>query len=144
MKILLVAIVIMLSMFSLSCSQDAEPISYNSDACAHCKMTIEDSRFGAEIVTKKGKVYKFDAVECMINYIKKGKLSESDAGSYWVIDYNKPTILIDALTAYYLICPSIPSPMGAFISAYSSKSVAEEMKNQKGGEILSFKEIKER
>ena len=32
-------------------------------------MTIVDKLHAAEIVTKKGKVYKFDATECMINYI---------------------------------------------------------------------------
>jgi copper chaperone NosL len=31
-------------------------------------MTIVDKVHAAEIVTKKGKVCKFDATECMINY----------------------------------------------------------------------------
>ena len=32
-------------------------------------MTIVDPRYGAELVTTKGKVYKYDAVECLINSV---------------------------------------------------------------------------
>ena len=33
-----------------------------------CKMTLVDKKFGAEVVTKKGKVYKFDDLNCMIKF----------------------------------------------------------------------------
>ena len=39
-----------------SCSAGPEPIRYGQDNCHHCKMTLTDKRFGAEIVTQKGKV----------------------------------------------------------------------------------------
>ena len=45
-----------------------EEINYGVDACAYCKMNIVDPKFGAELITKKGRVYKFDAIECMVNY----------------------------------------------------------------------------
>jgi len=44
-------------------------IEYGQDICAFCKMIIADPRFGAEVITKTGKVYKFDSVECMVAHI---------------------------------------------------------------------------
>ena len=40
----------------LSCATGPEPIRFGKDNCHSCKMTLTDKRFGAEIVTKKGKV----------------------------------------------------------------------------------------
>ena len=64
--------------FLFSCSKDSEPINYGTDQCDHCRMTIMDKKFGAEILTKKGKAVKFDALECMINYLLENNINESD------------------------------------------------------------------
>ena len=42
--------------FLTGCSTEPLPIRYGQDNCDFCKMTISDHRFGAEIVTKKGKI----------------------------------------------------------------------------------------
>jgi copper chaperone NosL len=52
----------------IACNPERKPIQYGEDKCAFCRMSIVDQRFGGEIVTQKGKVYMFDAVECMVNY----------------------------------------------------------------------------
>ena len=57
----------------LACSQKPAEIRYGEDQCIHCHMTITDSRFVAEIVTAKGKALKFDAIECMVSYLKDHK-----------------------------------------------------------------------
>ena len=48
----------------------AVPIKLNSDGCDFCKMKIADGKFGAELITEKGRVYKFDDMHCMMNYHK--------------------------------------------------------------------------
>ena len=53
----------------ISCNPESKPIIYGQDKCDFCRMSIVDQRFAGEIVTQKGKVFKFDAVECMLNYI---------------------------------------------------------------------------
>ena len=55
------------SMFLLYCSPTVEPITFGDDQCTFCKMSIVDKRYGAEVLTTKGKVFKYDALECMIN-----------------------------------------------------------------------------
>ena len=55
-----------------SCSTEPEQLQYGTDACHFCKMTLMDKKFGAELVTTKGKVYKFDDLSCFINYYNSG------------------------------------------------------------------------
>jgi copper chaperone NosL len=135
-------ILIMIAAFTtLSCSTDPEPINWGTDQCEHCKMTIVDNKFGAEIVTKKGKAYKFDAVECMMNYVSKGKISDADVSKYIVVDASKPGSLINAEKSVYLISENFPSPMGANLSAFGSSKDADSYKTQYQGEIKSWEEL---
>ena len=112
--------VIFLSIFLLSCSTDPVAIDYHTDQCADCKMMISDSRFGAELVTKKGKIFKYDAIECMIRaYISQG---ESEFAHVMVTDFNSPSTLINAKESTYLVSTSRPSPMGGNLSGYYESS----------------------
>ena len=52
-----------------------------------------------------------------------------------VNDYNQPSKLIDATLSTYVISEEIPSPMGEFLSAFSSKKEAEEILQVKKGEM---------
>ena len=58
----------------LSCThQKLEPIKLNIDKCNNCGMTISDIKFAAELVTNKGRSYKFDDIACMMKYIYENK-----------------------------------------------------------------------
>lgn len=50
-----------------ACTPKAQSITYGADMCHFCKMNIVDVQHASEIVTKKGKVFKYDAIECMLN-----------------------------------------------------------------------------
>ncbi|KAA5827702.1 hypothetical protein FPF71_02350 [Algibacter amylolyticus] len=123
----------------LSCNVSPEPINYGSDGCQFCKMTIVDKIHAAEIVTKKGKVYKFDATECMINFLKDFDTSEIQL--YLSNNYTTPEALIDATKATFLISKNIPSPMGAFLSAFKSENDAKNVQADKGGELYSWETL---
>ena len=43
-------------LFLSSCSAKPEPFNYGKDICADCSMTIMDPKFGAQIITDKGKI----------------------------------------------------------------------------------------
>lgn len=124
-----------------SCSTDPEPINFGSDQCTLCKMNISDTKFGAEVVTKKGKIHKYDAAECMMNALSLGNISMDDAGGYYVIDAANPKQLTNAVTAVYLISEKFPSPMGADLSAFSKRSDAESYQKQFSGELRSWDEL---
>ena len=101
----------------MSCTVEPQPIEYGVDQCAACRMIIADSRFGCELVTTKGKIYKYDAIECLIPEVLK---NGTDHYAYiMVADYHQPGKLVAATNARYKIDPEIPSPMGGNLSAYS-------------------------
>lgn len=131
----------LLLLFFAACSTDPEPINFGTDQCVLCKMNISDHKFGAEIVTKKGKIFKYDAAECMFNALSLGDIAYKDAAGFYVIDASNPKQLVDGVTATYLISEKLPSPMGAFLSAYQNKADAEKNHAQFGGELKSWDEM---
>jgi hypothetical protein len=63
------------------CDSGPQPINFGKDSCAECNMTIVDKRFGAEFVTGKGKVFKFDDVNCMVEFIERAPHSSDSSAS---------------------------------------------------------------
>ena len=130
---------LLVSMLSTSCEVSPKPINYNEDQCEYCRMKISDNRFGAELVTLKGKVYKYDSAECLLR-----TLLEDDIENYaykMVTDYSQPNKLISASDASFLISVNLPSPMGGNLTAYSEREVAVNFKEDKGGDIMNFDKL---
>lgn len=121
------------------CAPSPQPIVYGEDACHSCLMTIVDERHAAELVTSKGKVYKFDAIECMAHSLEEEK--DRHYALALVCDYDNPGTFIDAYKASYLVSPSIPSPMGAFLSAFATSNRATEMQQEKGGQLYIWESL---
>lgn len=113
------------------------PIVYGQDMGDYCNMIISDNRFGAEIVTTKRKVYKFDSVESMIAY-KLEHLQSEDIHSYWVTDFANPGTLIPAENAYYLKAAKIHSPMGLGLVAFANEADAQRIQTEDGGSFTTF------
>jgi len=134
------AIVYALS-FLFSCIGLTEEINYGDEECFICKMLIVDKRHGAIVSTNKEKKYKFDSIECMIDFTINFKKNGIKRIS--VIDYNNPGNLIDATSAFFLKSTNIPSPMGAFLSAIKEKKIADDMLAIKGGEIFTWNNLLE-
>ncbi|HEY5687293.1 MAG TPA: nitrous oxide reductase accessory protein NosL [Yeosuana sp.] len=122
-----------------SCNTSPKAINYGEDGCYYCKMTIVDKIHAAEIVTKKGKIYTFDATECMVNFQK--EFDTSEIKLFLSNNYNEPEVLIDAKKATFLISKNIPSPMGAYLSAFKTKKEALMVQSEKGGTIYSWQEL---
>ncbi len=130
---------VLMTVFFGSCSVQPETIHYGEDNCHYCRMTIVDKIHGAEMVTKKGKVFKFDAVECMINY--SAEIDTEEVSLYLSNHYDAPEELIDATQATFLISKNLSSPMGAFLTSFERKSSAEKVKSEKGGDIFTWEEL---
>ena len=135
----LLRIIIISTLVLSACSSKPKAIEYGSDGCHFCKMTIVDKLHAAEIVTKKGKVYKFDATECMINFLE--DFDTSTVKLYLSNNYSNPEELIDATQATFLISENVPSPMGAFLSAFKTEKDAIKMQAEKDGDIYTWNEL---
>ena len=118
-KIMRLSYSVLLISVMFACSVEPKPILYGSDGCHFCKMTIVDRQHAAQIVTNKGKVFNYDAIECMLNDLD--SKDEQKIALILVNDYDAPGQLTDARDASYLISKAIPSPMGAFLTGFSIK-----------------------
>ena len=126
----------------LSCNISPSPIDYGHDDCYSCKMTIVDPQHGAQVVTHKGKVFKFDAVECMVPFVL--ERGEEEFKFILVNHYSNPGELIDATKAYYLISQNLPSPMGEFLTGFENDIDRNNLQQEKGGSKHNWSDLKMR
>lgn len=123
------------------CAPTPEPIEYGVDVCAYCKMLITEQQYGAVLVTKKGKVYKYDSVECMAAVYFLRQIPHEEIHSLWTARFEEPGKLIEVSEAVYLHSPNLRSPMGLNVSAYSARAFAEQMQARYGGDIIDWKNV---
>ncbi|MDH3246348.1 MAG: nitrous oxide reductase accessory protein NosL [Saprospiraceae bacterium] len=122
----------------MACSPKPRPIDFGLDQCHFCKMSIVDAQFAAEWVTKKGRVYKYDAIECLARQLSKAQ----QLSSYELVcNYLSPGEWIEVSEATFLISPKIPSPMGGYLSAFASLAEAQAVQTQNGGELFTWHQI---
>lgn len=123
-----------------SCSsKNPEPLVLNKDLCESCKMTYADVRFGAEYITSKGKVYKFDDLSCMLAFSSNNKNMVID--KWFINDYNGNNILIDATKAWYVLHETIKSPMNGNTAAFAQQQEAEKFAASFAGKVSTWEEI---
>lgn len=132
---------LLLILLLVSCKAYNRPINYGSDECEYCRMIVMDKRYGSELVTEKGKVYTFDSAECLIEYINHNEETVLKAHSIEVTSFDNPDHLIDARSAIYTVCEKMPSPMGAYLTAFSTREAAREIQISKGGYIYTWEEL---
>lgn len=130
-----------LLVFLASCSADPRPIAYGEDACHHCKMKLMDQKFGAELVTEKGKVFIFDDVNCMLQYMDSEEGKRQTYKHILVTDYLNPGVLLDANFAFYLKSEEFKTPMASNIVAFPDYDLLKEYKNKSGGVYLAWGEL---
>lgn len=136
----IVYVLFSLPLFMAGCKRSFEPISYGQDACAHCKMTIMDKRFAAELIDKNGKVFKFDDIICMRLFTQ--AVPQAPNARYFVNDYpvEKATAL-DASKAVFLKHEIFKSPMNGNYAAFSAQADAQHLKDSLQLNIVTWETI---
>ncbi len=130
----------LVSILATSCSpKGPEVINLNHDHCSSCKMTIADSRYAAQLITDKGRVYKFDDVICLINFLNDNK--QIAIGSIWVTNFNSPTTWLNVNQAYFIKSRSLQSPMGGNSPAFESKASAAIYADVDTGETFTWDKL---
>ncbi len=130
MKLALSAVLLLVLSAFAGCGGGPEPIRFGEDACDNCRMIISDRHFGAELVTRKGKAYKFDDISCLWKYKTRHNISDDALSAQLVIAYNKPGTLIDADAACFLQSPAIKSPMAGQVAAFGDAGDCSKMKKK--------------
>jgi len=140
--IIMTALAVLALMGQACSSPEPVPIDYGAAQCESCRMTISDTRFGAELVTKTGKTYTFDSPECLFGwYLAEGQVRKADVHSLWVTDHGQPTTLIDATSALYLKSEELDSPMGMNVAAFATDQDLRAAATRYGGEQIDYSAV---
>jgi copper chaperone NosL len=120
---------------------EPRPISYGADACESCLMGIADEGHGAEMVSRTGKAYTFDSIECLAAWLRSMD-DPSTVYSVWVTDYSNPPNLIPAEQAHFLASPVLQSPMGLGLTAFARVEDRDGGVNAFGGKALDWEGVR--
>ena len=123
---------------SLSCARGPRALVVGEDSCDYCRMTITDPRYGGQVVTSRGRVLTFDAVECLASYV--AETASPEIRSVHVSDY-RTRAMVRADDAVF-IRGTVQSPMGqGFVALVSPDSSLQAIRQEFGGEVLRWKDV---
>ena len=123
------------------CTLKPEPFVYGKDVCNDCKMTIMDPKFGGEIISKKGKIFKFDDAHCMVNYLKGGTVKTADIAQTMVIDYGDNKNFLDVKSTVFVVSHRLKSPMNSNAAAFPDQQAAKQIAEKTNGEIKDWNNL---
>lgn len=123
-----------------SCEVGPQEIEYGTDACHYCDMTIVAPQHAAQMVTSKGRSYKYDAIECMVHSLQED-FEDTEMSYKLVADFGNPGEFINAVDAGFLVSEEIQSPMGENLSAFKNMERAKKAQGDFTGKIFTWEEI---
>lgn len=132
----------LLIILAAGCQKGPQPIRFGQDVCHFCKMIIADQRFGAEVVSDKGKVFKFDDTHCLFLFLKSDQLPQEQVAGIYVVDYGQKEKLVPAETAFWLQGNTIRGPMGGELAAFETAAARSSFNVQLKANPVSWAEIK--
>lgn len=127
--------------FISSCNNDPAPIIVGKDICSYCKMPVSDNRFGAEIVTNTGKIYKFDDAHCILSFLHSPAFKKEEKSKIYFVDFSGNHSLIPATTSLFLKSEALRSPMNGNVAAFSNPDSMEQTFKKFSGIKLSWTEL---
>lgn len=126
-----------------ACNPGPREARIGEDQCAHCRMTVSESRFAAQLITDRGRSFLFDSAECLAESLDEGEPAAIDmVRSLWVTDFDRPGVWLRVEEAHFLRSDHLRSPMGVGLSAYASVDEAAEARAEHGGEVLNWDEVR--
>lgn len=128
-------------LFSNACKAGPQPLVLGKDNCNFCKMTISDNRFGGEIITQKGKIYKFDDARCVLSFLQSGQLKHSEVMGIYFTDFKNGHSLIKSDQAFFLKSEKLKAPMGGDLTAFSNKDSLNSVLTEFNGSELQWDQI---
>jgi nitrous oxide reductase accessory protein NosL len=123
----------------MSCQQAVQPptIRYGEDACANCRMLINEAPYACAIETEAGEVRKYDDFNCMFLDSERVKPMR-----YWVHHHDKPDQWLDGEKAFYVRADALQTPMGSRTLAVATREEADRKAKQLKGKVFPFEAVR--
>lgn len=129
------------SLLLISCQTEGpQPLVINKESCSYCKMMIADPRFATQIITVKGRCYKFDDAGCMKHFLADN--SEFAVKQAYFADYMPPHNFISKENALFIQSQNFQSPMNGNLAAFSEERSLETVKIKFQAKTISWDEYK--
>lgn len=134
-------ILIAIALLTSSCNAGPEAINLGKDNCHFCKMTITDPRFASEIITKKGRAYKFDDSHCLLAYLKTNDIPAEQINHIYVANFSGNHELLNVTEAMFLQSEALRGPMGGTLAAFNHADSFKQAQQQFSAVAVLWKEI---
>ena len=112
------------------------PVRVGALRCPYCSMSVIDARFAAQQVTTGGRVYVYDAIECLVDHIAGHGGPVLAAGWCFVADHEASTrdeaSLLSVHVAQLRHHPRLRTPMGGGLVAFASEQQADAFAAERG------------
>jgi len=140
-KILQLAFVLCLTILLGNCEPRIQPINYGQDGCSYCRMTIVEALYGSELLTNKGKAYKFDSIECLVAFVIKAEVAPEKTHGLYFTDFEDAGNLYPLRDIIFVQAKKLKSPMGLNLSGFRTRATAENIAELYFGEIMTWDQV---
>jgi copper chaperone NosL len=123
----------------VSCSTKPTPIIAGRDQCSNCKMTISDARFASEVITKKGKTYKFDDMHCLEFFLNDKSFNKTEIKTFYFTNFSNPAKLLQPQEVVFYKSDKFKSPMNGNIAAFGNDQDFSTIRKQFEGEKIEWR-----
>lgn len=104
-------------------------------------MTVADPRFAAELLTRQGKVFRFDDVGCLAEFVATGRVPGGDVHSLWVADYLEAGAFLSVEEARFLVSEGLRTPMNHAVVALRAGPPADSLRSALGGDLAAWDDV---
>ncbi len=115
------------------CADGTPSITWDRDACEHCRMTLSDRRFGAAAITSAGRTVRFDSLECLAAWLA----TQEPPRSLWGTDAVAPGTLLPLADLRFHQMTEGTSPMGLGIIAVAASHATTAW----DGQVLTWDDV---
>jgi len=126
---------------TVGCKTGPTQIRFGKDVCDHCKMVIMDKKYGGEIITKKGKCFRFDDAKCLVEFSKTAAVGSNNIEAIYLLDYYGNGNLLCSDSLFLMTSTDLHGPMGGSVAAFKDKAALDKAIGELKGTSMSMDEL---
>lgn len=139
-SLITIPLLIVSLLFATCANHGPAEMHYGEDRCDYCKMHIADAAFGSQLITGKGKAFKFDSIECLAAY-EWDHADDLKNATRWLGNINSPGAFLSGADAVVVHGRDLRSPMGLGLAATASEEEARRLAAETNGEVISWTHV---
>lgn len=109
------------------------------EACAHCRMSVSDPRFAAQLVAPGEEPRFFDDIGCLRDYLQ-GETRPAPGAVAYVADH-RTSSWVRADRAVYTRVEGLETPMGSHLVAHADQASRDQDPAARSGHAISVAEL---